>query len=110
LSPLCSRTELLRFRDLYPEIRIGALVSGGPRRCVMFAEKAGAYAVHARMSMVDKRFVAAAHNRGLKLFVYTVNTGEDLQRMEDMGVDGIFTDYPDLLFDFVLDDCRLSYV
>jgi glycerophosphoryl diester phosphodiesterase len=93
-----SRKELLHFKDLYPEIRIGAIVSGVPRRCVMFAEKTGAYAVHAGKSMVNRRFIAAAHCRGLKLFVYTVNKGEDLKRMEDMGVDGVFTDYPDLWF------------
>ncbi|HAJ25957.1 MAG TPA: glycerophosphodiester phosphodiesterase [Syntrophus sp. (in: bacteria)] len=89
--------ELLRFKDMRPEIRIGALVSGVPRRSARFAEKMGAYAVHAGMNTVSRRFVADAHHRGLKFFVYTVNTGEDLQRMRNMGVDGVFTNYPDLL-------------
>jgi glycerophosphoryl diester phosphodiesterase len=91
-----NRKELLHFKDIYPEIRIGVLVSGVPRRYSMFAEKTGAYAVHAGMNMVNGRFVAGAHRRGLKLFVYTVNTREDLKRMQDMGVDGVFTDCPDL--------------
>jgi len=89
--------ELLHFKTVYPEIRIGVLVSGGPWRYVRFAEKTGAYAVHTGLNMVNRKFVASAHRRGLKLFVYTVNTREDLERMQDMGVDGVFTNYPDLL-------------
>ena len=88
--------ELLHFKAINPEIRIGALVSGVPWRNVRFAEKIGAYAVHAGINIVNRRFVANAHRRGLKFFVYTVNTGEDLKRMQDMGVDGVFTNYPDL--------------
>ncbi|MCX5826388.1 MAG: glycerophosphodiester phosphodiesterase family protein [Deltaproteobacteria bacterium] len=89
--------ELLRFKTMHPEIRLGALASGVPWRNVRFAEKMGAYAVHAGMNIVNRRFVANAHRRGLKFFVYTVNTGEDLKRMQDMGVDGVFTNYPDLM-------------
>ncbi|MEI7636494.1 MAG: glycerophosphodiester phosphodiesterase family protein [Syntrophus sp. (in: bacteria)] len=88
--------ELQRLKIIHPEIRLGALVSGVPWRNVRFAEKMGAYAVHAGINIVNRRFVANAHRRGLKFFVYTVNTGEDLERMQDMGVDGVFTNYPDL--------------
>ena len=97
--------ELLRFKGMYPEIRLGALVSGVPWRNARFAEKMGAYAVHAGMNIVTRRFVAAAHRRELKIFVYTVNTGEDLKRIQDMGVDGVFTNYPDI---FSIMDVRPS--
>lgn len=89
--------ELLHFKTMHPEIRIGALISSIPWRYVRLAEKMGAYAVHAGMNTVNRRFVANAHRRGLKFFVYTVNTGEDLKRMREMGVDGVFTNYPDLM-------------
>jgi glycerophosphoryl diester phosphodiesterase len=95
-----NRKELLHFKTIYPEIRIGVLVSGIPRRYARFTEETGAYAVHAGMNIVNSRFVADVQRRGLKLFVYTVNTVKDLKRMEDMGVDGVFTDYPDLLLQF----------
>jgi glycerophosphoryl diester phosphodiesterase len=38
-----------------------------------------------------------AHQRGLKVFVYTVNHPDDIARLEAMGVDGIFTDLPELV-------------
>jgi len=44
---------------------------------------------------VKPALVEEAHRRGLKVFVYTVNEADDIQRMRDFGVDGIFCNYPD---------------
>jgi glycerophosphoryl diester phosphodiesterase len=38
-----------------------------------------------------------AHARQLKVLVWTVNSPADMERLIDMGVDGIITDYPDRL-------------
>jgi glycerophosphoryl diester phosphodiesterase len=32
---------------------------------------------------------------GLKVFVYTVNSNDDLAFVKSAGVDGVFTDFPD---------------
>jgi glycerophosphoryl diester phosphodiesterase len=36
------------------------------------------------------------HEKSVLIIPWTPNTAEDLQRLKDMGVDGIITDYPDL--------------
>lgn len=41
--------------------------------------------------------VKEARALGLKVVVWTVNTEADMRRMMDLGVDGIISDYPDLL-------------
>jgi glycerophosphoryl diester phosphodiesterase len=46
---------------------------------------------------VTKEFVEAAHERNLKVHVWTVNQTEDMQFLLKAGVDGIMTDYPDRL-------------
>jgi glycerophosphoryl diester phosphodiesterase len=43
------------------------------------------------------RFVRAAHNRNLWVDAWTINETEDMERLIDMGVDGIITDRPDRL-------------
>ena len=45
---------------------------------------------------VNFNLVENAHKRGKRILVYTVNRVEDMQRMFQLQVDGIFTDYPDL--------------
>lgn len=39
------------------------------------------------------------HDRGVKVIVYTPNTREEVDELKAMGVDGIITDYPELLTD-----------
>ncbi|MBL8071238.1 MAG: glycerophosphodiester phosphodiesterase, partial [Nitrospira sp.] len=34
-------------------------------------------------------------NLGRQVFVYTVNEPQDIQRMRNLGVDGIISDFPD---------------
>ena len=46
---------------------------------------------------VDSAFVAAAHARCLVVHPYTVNSEEEMKRLARAGVDGMFTDYPDVL-------------
>jgi glycerophosphoryl diester phosphodiesterase len=46
---------------------------------------------------VDAELIAESHQLGLKVVVWTVNNPEDIARMIDIGVDGVISDYPDLL-------------
>ena len=46
---------------------------------------------------VDARLVADAKARGLEVYVYTVNDPEEYRRLAALGIDGVFTDYPDRL-------------
>ncbi|MGB5061924.1 MAG: glycerophosphodiester phosphodiesterase [Candidatus Promineifilaceae bacterium] len=53
------------------------------------------------LHVVTPRFVAGAHGRNVDVHVWTVNDPADMQRMVDLGVDGIITDRPDLLLDIL---------
>ncbi|RUO36715.1 glycerophosphodiester phosphodiesterase [Aliidiomarina shirensis] len=81
-------------KQLLPELRIGALTAGCPIGLAGFAEELQAWSVHIDIGFVTEAFVIDAHKRGLKVFVYTVDEPEDIQFMQDIGVDGIFTNHP----------------
>ncbi|KHO53083.1 MAG: Glycerophosphoryl diester phosphodiesterase, partial [archaeon GW2011_AR13] len=46
---------------------------------------------------INQEFVDDAHNRNLKVYVWTVNDSDDIERMKTFGVDGIFSNFPDRL-------------
>lgn len=48
-------------------------------------------------SLVDEKLVAETHAHGMRLIPWTVNESVDMQRLITLGVDGITTDYPELL-------------
>ena len=47
--------------------------------------------------VVTPRFVRAAHEQGLRVDVWTINSEPDMRRLLAFGVDGIMTDRPDVL-------------
>ena len=49
------------------------------------------------LQIVTPRFVAAAHEKDLAVHVWTINDREGIERLLNMEVNGIFTDYPALL-------------
>jgi glycerophosphoryl diester phosphodiesterase len=93
--------EIAKVKRLDNRIRTGALISGVPLGYAAFAQKLGAYSVHQSIEFVSAEFVTDAHRRGLKVFVYTVNYPKDMERMQALGVDGVFTNYPDRVLNFL---------
>ena len=49
------------------------------------------------LRVLTKRFVKTAHDLNLAVHVWTINETMDMQRLLELGVDGIITDYPDRL-------------
>ncbi len=47
--------------------------------------------------VVDRRFVRAMHARAIPVHVWTVNEASEMNRLLDLGVDGLMTDCPALL-------------
>ena len=47
--------------------------------------------------LVTKELIDAAHSKGMKFVPWTVNTLEEMKQLKSLGVDGIITDYPNLL-------------
>jgi glycerophosphoryl diester phosphodiesterase len=93
--------ELKKFHQLMPQIRTGALIVGIPVDYAAFAEKLGAYSVNPSAEFVTPEYVQDAHNRGLKVFAFTVNDQSEIRRMDELKVDGIFTNVPDQAFSYL---------
>jgi glycerophosphoryl diester phosphodiesterase len=78
---------------------IGILFPRSARLFRPLARSLGAWSIHLPLTQVTPGLVARAHADDRKVLVFTVNTRADMERLEKMGVDGIFTDYPNLMLD-----------
>ncbi|MDX9785535.1 MAG: glycerophosphodiester phosphodiesterase family protein [Desulfobacterales bacterium] len=78
------------------KILIGVLLEKMCGDEVRAAERMGAYSIHISQKRVDEAFVMEAHRLGMRVFVYTVNRADEVRQMKKLGVDGVFTNYPEI--------------
>jgi glycerophosphoryl diester phosphodiesterase len=89
--------ELKRFAKLCPRVKRGALIEGITIGYAKFGKQVNASAICISSDFITKEYVQDAHARGLLVFVYTVNDPDDIAIIKKLGVDGIFSNYPDRL-------------
>lgn len=53
--------------------------------------------INSSYSITDKYFINKCHRRDLQILCYTVNTVEEYEKLLNLKVDGIFTDFPNII-------------
>ncbi|AQS40164.1 glycerophosphoryl diester phosphodiesterase [Shewanella psychrophila] len=86
---------LEKFRLHFPHAFVAPLFEGVALDCQQTTSQLDAYSLHLSLSFLNQDMVTQAQSRGLKVFVYTVDKESDMTQLQQMGVDGIFTNYPD---------------
>jgi len=88
---------LLRVRKLLPQVPRGLLAfpgaAGGWARSGL-RRMVPCEALHPEYNDITPAFVKRIHRSSQRIHAYTVNHPEDMRRLFEMGVDGIFTDDP----------------
>lgn len=87
--------ELRAYRALDPEARIAVLVEGDPLEALEVAAELKAEAINPHYTQVNAEKVARIHQEGFKVYTWTVNDPADFQNLKAMGVDGVFSNFPD---------------
>ena len=81
-----------------PQYARGALFGRKTDRALERSLNLGAWSANLSLRTTTPELVENLKGAGLKVLVYTVNDEADIRNMLDMGVDGIFADYPDRVF------------
>lgn len=87
------------FHHLMPEITLGLITYAIPENWLQRMERHRCNALHCHHAFVTRQLVDEIHVSGHRLHVYTVNAPERAKQLYAMGVDAVFTDYPDRLHD-----------
>lgn len=87
--------ELRDYRKLNQETDIAVLTEDDPLNAIATAKELNALAINPNFETLNPENTKKIREEGLKVYTWTVNEAEDIQRMKDFGVDGIITNYPE---------------
>ncbi|MGF7012951.1 glycerophosphodiester phosphodiesterase [Ornithinibacillus bavariensis] len=89
---------LQKFQTLAPDIPIGLLLYYRILKPWTYAKNCGLnlYSIHPLQSWTDKELITESKKLGLKIYPYTVNDKERYKELIDLGVDGVFSNNPEI--------------
>jgi glycerophosphoryl diester phosphodiesterase len=86
---------LQQLRFLNEKIQIGVLTEDNLETAFAFAKFIKATTLNPYFKLLNEENVAIIHEKGIKIFVWTVNEIKDIEKMKRLNVDGIISDFPD---------------
>ncbi len=92
---------LRAYKDRAPDVPVGLLYGHEPTPVDITAAATWAQQVNPALGAVDRATIDQIHAHGMQAHVWTVNAGMDMRRAISWGVDGIITDYPQVLRDIL---------
>jgi len=88
--------SVMKFKSLAPEMICGFLEESWIIDMAGYGKKYGVECLHPIFNAVTEEYARAAHEAGLLINTWTVNTKEDMELMIQRGVNAIIGNYPDL--------------
>lgn len=89
--------ELKIYRKLDNKIPIAILTEENPIDAISIGIDVKAFAINPWYKTLTKQNVEYLHKSGFKINTYTVNEPEDINKVIELGVDGIFCNFPERL-------------
>lgn len=87
--------ELEHMRRINKDIEIAVLTEDNPLDAISIANDLNALAINPNYLSLTQENVSEIKSQGFKIFTWTVNDTEQISNMRELGVDGIFTNYPE---------------
>jgi glycerophosphoryl diester phosphodiesterase len=88
---------LKKIQQLHFNVRIALLAEEKPVDLMMNAVAMRAHSINPRWDMVTADLCKAAHERGLQVYTWTVDSDARMRALTECGVDGIMTNFPERL-------------
>jgi len=89
--------ELIKMRSLNNKIDIAVLTEENPTDAIPMAVKLKAKAINPNYINLTSKNISTIKEAGFKIYTWTVNTHEEFKQVSKKGVDGIFTNNPEII-------------
>jgi len=92
--------ELIKIQKIEPQLKLATLVPTGAgkfsdwnykKKLIDFTSENNYYAINPLYKLADKQFIEYAHEKNIKVFPWTVDSGIAMKKLINMGTDGIIT-------------------
>ena len=97
--------EVLTIRHELPNVPVSLIFDFFKVRDVPKYRARGYKIVSLRKKTVTDELVAACHEQGLEVYVWTVDEGDEMRKFIAMGVDGIYSNRPGILKSIINAEC-----
>ncbi|WP_250149296.1 glycerophosphodiester phosphodiesterase family protein [Flagellimonas sp. 389] len=87
--------ELREMRKINANIKIAVLTEEDPMDAISVAKELNAVAINPDYTTLTEENAGKIKDEGFKIYTWTVNEPDDIQRMKAFGVDGIITNFPE---------------
>jgi glycerophosphoryl diester phosphodiesterase len=76
---------------------LAPIICGTPINARQLIDEIKPYSLHLKEEFLDLAFTEQIQRQGVRVMVYTVNDFSQVLNLKNVGIDGIFTDYPSKL-------------
>lgn len=87
--------KLAQLKTKYPFVQFSPVLVFFPTITARKLMTLKPFSLHVEKKFISKRLVEFAHQYSIHVYVWTVNERQEIEKMEELGVDGIITDFPD---------------
>ena len=96
--------KIKKLQKLEPKLKLALLTDSEFIEIEKYLSTNGlnSYSYHPEINLISKKDIEILHKNGIKVFVWTVNKEEDLDYLVKLGVDGVITNYPDIMKELLM--------
>ena len=87
--------ELKKFKKLCPKVKILILAKNRKKDFFEAGKKIKAYGLNLPLKFLNEKKIEDFHEQGFRVFAWTINQKNDIEKLKLWKIDGITSDYPD---------------
>ncbi len=84
-----------------PDLKLGLLLAVNPLNVQNLISDFPLYSVHLDMDCLNEQLINTIKSLGLKVFVFTIDHEDELNWLNTVGVDGVFSNNPRKSYDYI---------